>query len=256
MSDLEKILAELRNEECPDLAHLGKEVGPNPIDPRSPDAAHLKYRLEQWELLAEKLPELIHLAEIQTKPSKDFCRAVKQRIFRIQDEAYHPTDPRDCDEALLNAERSVRCALDAIKALDDEQLEIIGDNWIVYMDEDYAEEEDDVVGNWIRTTLKLLTGFEVSTGSAPYETGKTSKRGPKKLRSDLELDSLIRDLWLIAHAHGGRFTNGPELDGRAKGTMKQALDLLAPLLPAGLVPKAGLSATRIHQLRPDKNSTK
>jgi hypothetical protein len=201
------------------------------------------------------LPELIHLAEIQSNRCKDFCLAVQKRIFRFYDEGYEPRDPRHCDEALLHVETCVRKALDAIEALDDEQLDDIDCAWVTYMDDDY---EGDAVDNWTIATRNLLIGIADYTGSAPYATGKTRKRGrkKKKLRSDVELDSLIRDLWLIAHAHGGGYTNWPDLDGRASGTMKKALDLLAPLLPAGFVPKAGLSNTRIHQLRPDKNCPK
>jgi hypothetical protein len=261
MSDLVATLDTLRNDEFPDLAHLGKEEVPNLIDSQSPDARwvkYRKYRLEKWDRLAEKLPELIRLAEIQPNAYYDFCLAVQKRIFRLDDEGYEPTDPRRCDEALLKAERSVRGALDAIMAMNDDQRLAIGDAWITYMDDDDDEAEEDVVSNWTLTTRNLLTGIAEYTGSASYQPGETSKPGRKKnkLRSNVELDSLIRDLWLIAHAHGGGYTNWPELDGRAMGTMKKALELLAPLLPAGFVPKAGLSATRIHKLRPDKNCPK
>ena len=196
------------------------------------------------------------MAEIQSNRCKDFCLAVQKRIFRFYDEGYEPRDRRHCDKALLHLETCVRKALDAIEALDDEQQCAIGDAWITYMADDDDADEEDVVGNWTSTTRNLLIGIADYTGSAPYATGETRKRGRKKVRSDFELDSLIQDLWLIAHDHGGGYTNGPDLDGRASGTMKKALDLLAPLLPAGFVSKAGLSNTRIHQLRPDKNCPK
>lgn len=253
LGDIEMILEELCNEEFPDVAEL-----------RNPSLKHDEWRkhsLQEWDRLAKKLPELIHLAEIQPNNSKGFCRAVRRRVFHFHERAYRPVNPRDCDEALLNAEKSVRGALDCVRALDDEQLKTIRLNWIrlnwiIYTNYHYSLEEDDVFVTWTKITLQLLAGFEVSTGSAPYETGETNKKGRKKLRSDLELDLLIRDLWLIAHDHGGGFTNWPDLDGRAKGTMKQALDLLAQLLPANFLPKAGLAASRVQKLRPDKNASK
>jgi hypothetical protein len=109
--------------------------------------------------------------------------------------------------------------------------------------------------DWPQQIPKILVGIAKITGSGPYRPNEPSKRGPKTERSHLALRELARDLWRIAREHGGDFTISVDEAGRARGTIIQALRLLAPMLPPGLVPRV-IPATTFKRLRQDHNFRK
>jgi len=164
-------------------------------------------------------------------------------VGRLERREYYDSH---CDEALLEAERCLRSAQDAIIALSEDQRSAIGsglnlkipDNPVEMMEMDWA--------NWIPRILRTIAHF---TETEP------SRRGRRKVRRNLKLHPLIRDLWRIAQEHGGDFTAWPGGKGHAKGTMVEALRLLEPLLPGGFVPNV-LSVTTLNRLRPDRNRAK
>jgi hypothetical protein len=110
--------------------------------------------------------------------------------------------------------------------------------------------------DWTQQTLKILVGMAKITGSGPYRANEPGKRGPKRERSHVALRELARDLWRIARNHKGDLKVWSADGASAAGTLVEALRLLKPILPRGLVPNV-LSVTTLRRaLKPDHNCAK
>jgi hypothetical protein len=205
--------------------------------------------IKLWDRVDGLLPELVLLAEVSPSEYRGFCLAVHERVLELID-----WDFSDCrDEAMLEAERRLRAAQDAIVALSELQqhtLDILmktlgydafsamtGKVQSIYPDEGL----DLSTYDWNRAIPNMLIAIAKFTGSAPYRPGDPRKPGPKKKeRVGVALREFTRDLWSIAQAHGGDFSVGSKPDRRGSGThavgsLVDALRLLEPVLPSGFV---------------------
>jgi hypothetical protein len=192
---------------------------------------------EKWDGVDRILPELVSLAKIQPDAYRGFCLAVHERLLRVQD--LRAVRSRFCDEAMLEAERRLRHAQDAVLKLSErQQVEIaVG-----------AKMTGD---SWTRMIPRVLEGMAKFTGRGPYEPSEPGKRGPKGERSHVPFRDLVRDLWRVARDHGGDFSLWPDDGyGSARGTLVDTLRLLEPVLPPGFVPEV-LPRTTLNKLRPD-----
>jgi hypothetical protein len=231
------------------IVQLASLAGPEP--PRTSTGSNEWFEngrrkwLEKWDNVDQLLPELVSLAGIQPEAYKGFCLAVHERVQEIHDNR----DERSliCDAAMLEAERRLRSAQDAIATLSHHQQVRIGLGL-------HEGEMNGYIG-WTRHIPKVLEIIAKFTESGPYRPNVANKRGPKRERSNLVFRELVRDLWRIAQAHGGDFTLWADDRGGAKGTMVDALHLLKPVLPPGLVPHV-IPRTTLNRLRPDHNCAK
>jgi hypothetical protein len=199
--------------------------------------------IELWDSVDALLPKLISIAKIPSTEYRNFCLAMHERLLSF----IHPDLSTDRDEKMLEVERRLRAAQDAINALSNGQrisitIATLGS---IPFDGDY----------WFDQMLDRLVGIAKITGSGPYRPADPSKRGPRAtLRINPVLGQFIRDLWRIARLHGGDFTVSHDPDNdRARGTIVKALDLLRPVLPPGIVPEV-LSHTTLKRLRADRES--
>jgi hypothetical protein len=192
--------------------------------------------IEQWDDVCELLPELIRLAKIPSTKLEGFCLAV-QRLFKtMRSDAEHSA--HFSDAALLEVDRRLRAAQDAIMELNEKQRLQIGSLLPRSSDED--------VKNWVTWIPTVLRAITMLTLDEPYQVGQSK---PKKGRPKEEnLHPLIEDLLRIARAHGGKFTLSEGDRNRARGTIVDALHLLRPVLPPGLVPDS-FAYTTIKELR-------
>ena len=240
MKDLASVLADVRRERVAARGKINRIVDKVLLAVgMQPKAADEKY--DGWEDMDKLLSDLVSLAGIQPEQYEGFCRAVDNCLRVVSYSS--PLRSLVFDEALLEAERRLRSAQDAIMALSEEQRGRIG---LGMHEGDWTE--------WTRRIPKMLESIAEFTGSAPYRPNEPSRRGPKRERSHLALRKLVRDLWSIAQAHGGDFTLWADRGG-AKGTMVEALHLLKPVLPPGFVPHV-IPHTTLNRLRPDHNYAK
>jgi hypothetical protein len=197
------------------------------------DTNELETGIRKWEQLWDSvdtlLPELVSLANIQPTEYWSFCLVVHDRLLKFIDSDWSA----DRDDKMLEAEKRLRAAQDAIAALSEYQRRSI----TIAMLGSIPFDGDD----WTQQILKILDGISKITESAPYRPNDPSKRGPKKKeRVSVALREFVRDLWSIAQAHGGDFSVGSKPDPigsgtSAVGTLVDALRLLEPVLPSGFV---------------------
>jgi hypothetical protein len=193
--------------------------------------------VQRWDCVDTLLPELVSLAKIPSTEYRSFCLAVHERLLRFIELDWSA----DRDEKMLEAERRLRAAQDAINALSEDQRRSI----TIAMLGSIPFDGDD----WTQQTLKILVGMAKITGSGPYRANEPSKRGPKRDRSHWIFRELVRDLWRIAQVHGGDFTLWADDRGDAKGTIIEVLHLLRPILPQGFVPHV-IPRTTLNRLKP------
>jgi hypothetical protein len=257
---LKLVLAELRRENVDLLRKKRKDLDENRddlvkrrehlnqcitlLDKRGELESGILRWVQRWDSVDALLPELVSLANIRPTEYRGFCVAVHERLLR-----YINLDrSADRDEKMLEAEKRLRSAQDAINALSkDQQLALTQAILGSIPFDDYDDLPQQI--------SKILVGIARMTGSGPYRPNEPNKRGPRTERSHLMLRELVTDLWLMAQEHGGDFTISVDDEGRARGTMVQALRLLEPILPPGIVPRV-LPATTIKRLRPDRNFRK
>jgi hypothetical protein len=267
--DLASILADLRREHValltgPPVNHVDQQKDRDELAKRvrllqqsihlqgtqKPGTGNRKW-LEKWDDVDRLLPELVSLAGIRPTAYGGFCLAVHERMLDFIDQDFSMAR----DAAMLEAERRLRAAQDAIIALDERQRfwvsQAITQARVFHGHHDFRASFDD----WTRVIPNMLAGIAMITGSAPYRPNEPTRRGPKRERSHLVLRNLIRDLWRIAREHDGDFTLSVNDDGQARGTIVKALRLLEPVLPPGLVPRV-IPTTTFKRLRPDHNFKK
>jgi hypothetical protein len=196
--------------------------------------------LEKWDNLDQLLPELVSLADIKPEAYKGFCLAVHERVQEIHDN--RAARSLICDAAMLEAERRLRSAQDAIATLSHQQR--------VHIGRGLGEGEMTGYTEWTRHIPKVLEVIAKFTESGPYRPNIANKRGPKRERSHWVFRELVQDLWRIAQAHGGDFTLWANDRGGAKGTIVETVRLLKPVLPPGFVPDP-IPRTTLNRLRPD-----
>jgi hypothetical protein len=210
------------------------------IEERGEDVSFKEVWREKWDGVDRILPELVSLAKIQPDAYRDFCLAVHERLLRVQD--LRAARSRFCDEAMLEAERRLRHAQDAVLKLSERQQDEIASGAKMVFEPP-----------WTHLIPAVLAGMAKFTGSGPYEPSEPSKRGPKKKRSNVPFRDLVRDLWRIAQDHRGDFSLWPDDGyGPARGTLVDALRLLEPVLPPDFVPEV-IPRTTLESLRPDRN---
>jgi hypothetical protein len=256
--DLASVLAELRRENVDVLRKKAKTLRKDVRVKRKQhltqcfmlldDTNELETGIRKWEQLWDSadtlLPELVSLAKIRPTEYRGFCLAVHERLLRFIDLNWSA----DRDERMLEAERRLRAAQDAITALSEDQRRSI----TVATLGSIPFDGDD----WTQQILERLVGIAKITGSGAYRPTDPRKSGPRTERINPVLSKFIRDLWHIARAHGGDFTvSHDEENNRARGTLVKALDLLRPTLPPGIVPNL-FSHTTLKRLRPDRKSQK
>jgi hypothetical protein len=198
-------------------------------------------RMEKQDGVDGIVPKLVSLAKIQPDDYRGFCLAVHERVDRVHNPKGNQIKEL-CDEAMLEAERRLRHAQDALLKLTWVQRWGIGH---------YTE------GGWELTDIMpaVLKSMAMYTRSGPYSPSEPKKRGPKKERRLVPLREFVRDLWQIVRDHGGGFSLYPDDRGGSKGTLVDALRLLERVLPPGFVPKV-ISTTTFNKLRPDRNFRK
>jgi hypothetical protein len=252
---LKSVLAELRRENVDFLSKKRKDMNAEAkfserfgqfvvlMDEPADIKNGIRRWIELWDSVDALLPKLISIAKIPSTEYRNFCLAVHERLLSF----IHLDLSADRDEKMLEAERRLRAAQDAINALSNHQRQSITIATLggIPFEGDY----------WFDQMLERLVGIAKITGSGPYRSADPGKRGPRAtLRINSMLGQFIRDLWRIARLHGGDFTVSHDPDNdRARGTIVKALDLLRPVLPPGMVPKA-LSHTTLKRLKPDRES--
>jgi hypothetical protein len=147
--------------------------------------------VQQWDCVDTLLPELVSLAKIPSTEYRSFCLEVHERLLGFIELNWSA----DRDEKMLEAERRLRAAQDAINALSEDQRRSI----TIAMLGGIPFDGDD----WTQQTRKILVGMAKITGRGPYRANEPSKRGPKTERSHMALRELARDLWRIARNHKG-----------------------------------------------------
>jgi hypothetical protein len=73
-----------------------------------------------------------------------------------------------------------------------------------------------------------------------------SKRGPKGAGGNMAFDFFIQGLHMAALMFGGKWTISRSVDGSWKGTYLEALKILTPYLPRGLLPIADIGRSIEH----------
>jgi hypothetical protein len=219
------------------------------LDMNEPGTADRRWAL-LWDGVDVLLPELVSLAKIQPPQYRGFALAVHDRLLEFIEWDW----PDACDEDMLKAEKLLRAAQDAISALSESQCIIVSRAMSVA---DPEAGDPTRYDDWTQQIPRMLAGIAKITGSARYRSNEATRSGPKRERSHgLVLREFIRDLWSIAHAHGGNFTVWEDPDAAqmddASGTMVEALHLLEPVLPHGFVSNTELrlSAKMLNRLRP------
>src|SRR5262245_29897896 len=142
------------------------------------------------------------------------------------------------DEAMLRAERAIRLAQKAFRALRAEQQDEL--NRVFAEVTDGALDEIDL--SYIFAFLPFaLTGITGSHTAGTFNRG-TARRGPPAGSSrNFPLQYLVEGLWCDARRHGGCLTASCK-SGKGSGSMFKALRSLAPLLPKNFV-RAGMDQT-------------
>jgi hypothetical protein len=271
MADIAAILDELRRENVDALGK--KSILPPPEEDQGELAREIE-RLKQqmtldeiepgtgtqrwiklWDKVDALLPELVSLAEVPAAGYRGFCLAVHDRMLKFigsDRSAFR-------DEAMLEVERRLRTAQDAILALSQRQRGEVNQAILHHSvhEADPASRIHLPYDQWDRVIPNILAGIAKITGSARYRSADPSRPGPKqKERISVKVRDFIRDLWSIAQAHGGKFsvTSEPDPVGsgtHAVGTIVDALRLLEPVLPPGFVSPMP-SASTLNRCRPEK----
>jgi len=136
---------------------------------------------------------------------------------------------------LIKAERAVRDAYDAVRALNEMEQRIIQRAFwtsFSFAASDYSP--TDVNDLPILSLLScMVEGFSKVTGKSPsFEArGRTRPRGTV---NDWQFQKFVGGLWCIVREHGGDLKFSRK-ENRPYGTMAAALTILRPLFP-GLIP--------------------
>lgn len=188
-----------------------------------------------------ELFQLAHLAKIKGDRQTDFVNPIRNIILdaHLNNDLYRNLSAVEVRRYLLSVRNKARDLEKALVAVD------VG-----------SKGSAESAGNLLeieltKSKLKELPHYQ----NALFELTKAadamiqqigSKRGPKGAGGNLAFDLFIEGLHMAALMFGGNWTNFRSVDGEWKGTFLEALNILKPYLPQGMLPSADMGRSIEH----------
>jgi|SRR5262245_25262958 len=155
---------------------------------------------------------------------------------------------------VTKAEKAVRAAYAAVRALDDQQRVLLEDAFYVAA---CRETEGDGYGGdlsdlglenaGIAMLRAWVRAFAMVTGRSPDFAARKGRGRPKETIGNWQLQQLVGCLWSIVRKYGGDLSFSCK-ENRGAGEMIEVLKIFRPLLPKGLIPPA-LPAKTIERVK-------
>jgi hypothetical protein len=201
------------------------------------------------------LRELAGLARVPEYAREAFFDAIDQLLaYAHGGWLFRSQSSRLGDASFLNAERAVRDAHLAVRALSPAQWDYLRES-IEAIPASNGDPDNGVPAardDWDYMLTVLVMAFAKRTGKTPFVApvrGRGRRRGTV---GNYPFQSFVRELWRQTERYGGRLSFSPKNGG--SGAMLKALAVLEPCLPSGLVPKA-LPLSTIERIRQELKDT-
>jgi hypothetical protein len=176
------------------------------------------------------LAELADIADIRPDSlHPDHVEYFYIEAVSLLKEQWRNADRRTSNPAVLDAQKKILAALQAVKKLTDLEQECLGRSYAVreFPFADIAVWKWDPILGTMSDALADLTGKDLGPG---HGRGR-----PKYKVANLPLHQLVENLLCSVARYGGRLTFDAKNGG--SGSLVKALNHLRPVLPPGLVPK-------------------
>jgi hypothetical protein len=176
-------------------------------------------------------PVVSCLAEFQGRMFGLLLGARQTALFRAKARGWADNRP------VREAERAVRTACDAVRALSEPQRALFEKAFSVAAVGEELIEYDVAPGRAGLAMLEMLVeAFAVITGRSPTFELRGDRGGrPKGTVGNWQFRNFVGALWQVANECGGTLSFSCK-ENRGSGTMVEALEILRPLVPPDLIP--------------------
>lgn len=185
--------------------------------------------------------QLASLAKIKADRQADFASPIRNIILdaHLNNDLYRNLSAIDVRRYLLsvrNKARDLEKALAAVDVGSKGSAESAGNLLEIELTKSKLKE----LPHYQRVLLELTKAADAMIQLIG------SKRGPKGAGGNLAFDLFIEGLHMAARMFGGKWTIFRSVDGKWKGTFLEAVNILKPLLPQGLLPSADIGRSIEH----------
>jgi hypothetical protein len=197
----------------------------------------------------EAIAEIARLAKIPTINSERFCGTVWNIFLGAEQTAGFLAAARELDDgSLRKAEAAIRSAYDAVRALKAPQRSLFEKAFLVAGGCRELLNEDVAPGTLGLGVLEaLVAAFASLTNKSPSFEPRSGAKRPRGTIGRWPFREVVGFLWQTVNKYGGELTFSCK-GNRGSGTMIDALKILRPVLPPGLIPSE-LPAKSIDQVK-------
>lgn len=198
---------------------------------------------------SEAIAEIARVAKIPTINSQRFRSSVFVMMMGAEQTAGFLAAARELnDDSLRKAEAAIRSAYDAVRALKAPQRSLFEKAFLVagccreLLNEDVLPE---TLG--LGVLEALVAAFASLSNKSPSFEPRGGSRRPRGTIGRWQFRELVGYLWQTVNKYEGELSFSCK-ENRGSGTMVDALEILRPVLPPGLIPSE-LPAKIIEQIK-------
>jgi hypothetical protein len=202
--------------------------------------------MHQWD---KAIAEIARLAKIPTINSEPFRGTVSSKLWGAEQNARFLAAARELDDGSLEkAEAAIRSAYDAVRALKAPQRNLFEKAFLVagccreLLNEDVAPR---TLG--LGVLEALVAAFASLSNKSPTFEPRSGAKRPKGTIGRWRFQEVVGVLWQTVNKYEGKLSFSCK-ENRGSGTMVDALEILRPALPPGLIPSE-LPAKSIEQVK-------
>ena len=220
---------------------IEKQFGPGAIMRVQKDPV-----MHQWD---KAIAEIVRVAKIPTINSKPFSGTVSSKLWGAEQNAGFFAAARELDDGSLEkAEAAIRSAYDAVRALKAPQRNLFEKAFLVagccreLLNEDVAPR---TLG--LGVLEALVAAFASLSNRSPTFEPRSGAKRPKGTIGRWQFREVVGVLWQTVNKYEGELSFSCK-ENRGSGTMVDALEILRPVFPPGLIPTK-LPAKSIEQVK-------